>query len=183
MNENSEGRIDPFRLLNTRRKNRQRKPLRPKTKARALYEELNPCISTRIPQSVYLETLLSAKTAGLKLNQYVSKVLSKSNLDIEKIKNDAHTAGQQSRQQEIDKSYNRGVEAGKNQKQNDVIKTAEDHAMEKIGLTYPCSICGKWIYVEKGDKLHLRILNLLYQENWCHKYCIDLQSINNRRYD
>ena len=95
MNEKNDGMIDPNKLLVNRR-NRSRKPLKPKTQARKNYEDDHPAISIRVEQGTKLQFLVDAKRNGLSEKDYLSFLINSSHLNIEKIRNEAFADGQKS---------------------------------------------------------------------------------------
>lgn len=152
----------------TRRK-RRRKPLKPKTKARKLYEEQNPSISVRVDWATKMQFLVDAKQNGLKQKDYISLLINNGHLNIERIKNEAFTAGQESMRPLIDEAHEQGM---KERAKADVeniwrmgMKTGERSCAIYIRCANHVYGCQYFIPVERGTELEYIAVNALEEQH------------------
>ena len=154
MNEKKTGMIDPNKLM-INRKNRLRKPLRPKSRARLDYERMHPAISIRVDEHIKFEFLHSAKSLGLTEKEFLEKLITNAHLEIDKAQAAAFQAG---RDYEAPLAYEKGRTAGTAQMEETQFRKLWKDAEETYALKVHCVRCQDLIPVTQEMVIDLEKL-------------------------
>jgi len=167
MNENAPdnilGTTQPFNGRKTRKKTR-RKPLSPN---RAMYKEDFPPLGVRIPRGAHMQVHLDAQEAKMTLSDYITSLIEKRHTDIEAIKTTAHKQGAESRQNEIDTAYDKGLAQGKTNNSDGIWNRGFRAGQNSTGLYVWCKNtingCSQMVPIEKETQAAQIAVNAVYQ--------------------
>jgi hypothetical protein len=167
MNEKNDGMIDPNKLLVNRR-NRSRKPLKPKTQARKNYEDGHPAISIRVEQGTKLQFLVDAKRNGLSEKDYLSLLINSSHLNIEKIRNEAFADGQKSMESQFKQKCQSCPQARATADVEKIRRDATLEAERRTAIYVWCANrdygCHNMIPIERDTELAKIAVNAIFQQ-------------------
>jgi hypothetical protein len=130
--------------------------------SRARYAATHPSKTVHFDQETYAMVEELLERSGLTANQFIRQALGSMERHIGEIQERGrlrHT--EEGRKLGFAEGYQRGY--------------AE--AATKFGLPYPCPGCGEPIVLEAGDEDACRALELLAQEGWGHKDCVDTPTV------